>query len=133
VSESGNVYVTSYSRDSWRVYRIDGLAIEADFDGVADVLDNCIESPNADQWDADHDGIGNACDCDVSGDLLCGFDDFNAFLTCFGQSSRFGRGGSLDPYCAESDFDVNGIVGFGDFGLFLNGFGGAPGPSCCAT
>lgn len=35
---------------------------DADADGVADDLDNCPDTPNADQADADADHLGDACD-----------------------------------------------------------------------
>lgn len=37
---------------------------DADADGVADRLDNCPDTPNPSQDDADDDGIGDACDPD---------------------------------------------------------------------
>ncbi|HEX5044706.1 MAG TPA: lamin tail domain-containing protein [Candidatus Polarisedimenticolaceae bacterium] len=36
-------------------------ATDADGDGVLDAHDNCVSVRNADQADADHDGIGDAC------------------------------------------------------------------------
>ncbi len=41
---------------------------DADGDGVADDIDNCPFNSNADQADADSDGIGNACDADYVAD-----------------------------------------------------------------
>ena len=35
-----------------------------DLDGVCDELDNCIDESNADQFDDDNDGEGDACDYD---------------------------------------------------------------------
>jgi MYXO-CTERM domain-containing protein len=35
---------------------------DRDGDGVPDGVDNCPDQPNADQTDADGDGLGNACD-----------------------------------------------------------------------
>ncbi|MBK7427321.1 MAG: T9SS type A sorting domain-containing protein [Saprospiraceae bacterium] len=41
---------------------------DADGDGMADCIDNCIESPNPDQADSDCDTLGDACDLCPGGD-----------------------------------------------------------------
>lgn len=43
-------------------------APDTDRDGIADVQDNCPETPNADQTDLDGDGRGDLCDLDRDGD-----------------------------------------------------------------
>jgi len=42
--------------------------VDRDGDTVADSRDNCVKTPNTDQKDLDHDGIGDACDNDIDGD-----------------------------------------------------------------
>ncbi len=42
--------------------------LDADSDGVPDVCDNCIDTPNPDQEDCDSDGVGDACESDADSD-----------------------------------------------------------------
>ncbi|MGH9390544.1 MAG: thrombospondin type 3 repeat-containing protein, partial [Vicinamibacteria bacterium] len=103
---------------------------DRDGDGLGDPCDNCVEAANSDSRDEDGDEIGNACDCDYDNDGICGFGDFDDFLADFGLDCLFSFEAS--PLCPVVDQDGSRLVGFPDFALFLGGFGGAPGPSCCA-
>lgn len=40
---------------------VDSLARDLDLDGIVDAVDNCVGLANADQADANNDGIGDAC------------------------------------------------------------------------
>jgi len=44
--------------------------VDTDGDGVPDLKDNCPSLANADQADADHDGVGDACQKDGDGDKV---------------------------------------------------------------
>ena len=43
---------------------------DEDDDGIADADDNCVDDANADQADADGDGIGDACESAASGGVV---------------------------------------------------------------
>jgi hypothetical protein len=97
-------------------------AQDFDFDGVADIADNCSERPNYRQMDPDLDGYGNSCDADFDQDGDVGQDDLDFFYGC------------SDPVC---DLDEDGFVGsIADFLAFRALFGFPPGPSglpCAGT
>ncbi len=111
----GNVTVTS----------LDGT--DTDSDGVRDSLDNCIEQPNADQYDSDGDGFGNRCDADIAlpNDNVVNLTDFSKFRAAFGATAP------LTAAQEDADFNGDGTVNLSDFSIFRSGFGKAPGPSCC--
>jgi hypothetical protein len=75
---------------------------DADGDGITDVLDNCPFVPNADQADADANGIGDACQCgDVDGDGVSNVMDAMAIA----------RGQVVSSDAAFVHCDVNGDGG----------------------
>ena len=52
---------------------------DSDGDGIADVQDNCPQVANPDQADADHNGIGDACET-ASANAQAAFDrDLDGF------------------------------------------------------
>ncbi len=51
--------------DDLRVYT---FFTDTDGDGVADSVDNCPETPNPNQADFDHDGVGDVCDAPANKD-----------------------------------------------------------------
>ncbi len=95
--------------------------VDTDADGVLDLSDNCRDVSNANQLDADADGIGNACDADLTQNCLIDFEDLSVL-----KERMF----SDD---AAADFDGDGNVSFLDLQVMKDGFFGAPGPSGTAN
>jgi hypothetical protein len=54
---------------------VSSAAADGDNDGVVDADDNCPTVANADQADADSDGVGDACDSDSDGDGVANTSD----------------------------------------------------------
>ena len=48
---------------------------DRDLDGIPDKNDNCPDSDNADQLDADEDGVGDDCDPDADNDGIPNLED----------------------------------------------------------
>jgi len=77
---------------------IDGvgnLPLDTDADGVADTVDNCPATPNADQSDIDGDHIGDACDDATPPVITCGSADgqwhaANVSLACTASDAGVG-------------------------------------------
>jgi len=98
-------------------------AVDADSDGVAYPMDNCVAIPNLKQTDSDGDGFGNACDADLNNDGLTNFGDFAGFVMSFNSMSSSGN------YSPAADLTSDGFVNFADFAMFVNLWGKSPGPS----
>lgn len=90
---------------------------DSDGDGVNDHLDNCINSANASQYDANSDGYGNACDADFNNDGIVNAIDLGYLKTVFFSTD------------AIADMDGSGVVNALDLGLLKIAFFQPPGPS----
>jgi hypothetical protein len=90
---------------------------EPDGDDLAAIEDNCTELANADQRDADGDGIGSLCDGDFDQNCNVDFADLGQMKAGF-----FGT----DP---NLNMNGTGNVDFADLGLLKQGFFLPPGPS----
>ena len=115
-------------------------ATDFDDDGVQDLLDNCVDVPNADQLDGDGDGVGNACDncteaanasqCDSDGDGYGNMCD--ADLNNSGAVNVIDLGLFKSVYLTndrDADFNCNGNVNVIDLGLLKSMYLQSPGPS----
>jgi hypothetical protein len=110
-----------------------GSIADVDTDGVPDSLDNCellangplvADTNNCFQFDGDQDGFGNACDVDLSNNLVNDLPDLLDVLAALGTN---------DP---AADITCNDAVDLPDLLAVLAALGGAPGPSglpCAGT
>jgi Thrombospondin type 3 repeat len=81
---------------------------DTDGDGVPDLLDNCITVANADQADADNDGIGNVCDADVNNDNAVDATDMALLLANLGKRAALG---DLNGDGVVDQVDVDQLTG----------------------
>lgn len=94
---------------------------DPDGDGVPDIDDNCTQTFNPSQTDADGDGFGNACDPDLNNNCVVNVADLGLLRSAFF---------SADPV---ADFNGDGDVNVLDLGVMKLFFFEPPGPSGLAT
>jgi cysteine-rich repeat protein len=80
------------------LFHVADASADSDGDGVLDCADDCPSAPNADQADADFDGVGDVCDpcvgdgADLDGDGICGGNDNCPRVANPGQEDSDGDG-----------------------------------------
>jgi hypothetical protein len=80
--------------------------VDADSDGVADDVDNCVDDSNPDQADTDNDGIGNACELDSDNDTVIDDDDN---CPANANSDQVDTDGDGQGNACDSDDDGDGV------------------------
>ncbi len=108
------------------------FALDADGDTVGDPVDNCVNVANANQFDVDNDGQGNACDTDDDNDTILDVTDNcdwvpnneagNVPNTASIPKSQFNADGGADAFGNWCDADINnsGGVNTSDYTLLRN-------------
>lgn len=96
---------------------------DADADGIPDEVDNCTNVANADQFDADDDGFGNACDADLNNDCVVNVVDLGILRTLFFLTP------DAPDWNAAADFNQDSVINVVDLGIMRSAFFAAPGPS----
>ncbi len=116
---------------------LNSSAQDSDGDHIVDYWDNCPQTANANQYDTDGDGYGNACDCDINGedggDGVVGLPDYSVFRRAYGSHGPEripGEPGEDDTYTepsenwnADADFNGDNAVGLPDYSIFRRHYG----------
>jgi rhodanese-related sulfurtransferase len=84
--------------------------VDSDQDGIYDEEDNCPDTYNPGQGDADEDGVGNVCDPDFPNLYVIDRIDFKDFAV-------FARAWSMEGESLAADLDKNGTVDYGDLAI----------------
>ena len=96
---------TDNGANSGSVYVFESVT-DRDGDGVLDDIDNCVDVANADQLDADEDGLGDVCDSDDDNDGID--DDVDNCVDVANSDQLDADGDGLGDVC-DSDDDNDGV------------------------
>lgn len=91
---------------------------DADADGIADAIDNCLEIANTTQRDTNGDGFGNICDADLNNDNIVNIADLSLLRANFFK----------DTPTPDADLDGDGSVALSDLAIIRGLFFEPPGP-----
>ncbi|MBI5191358.1 MAG: thrombospondin type 3 repeat-containing protein, partial [Nitrospirae bacterium] len=85
---------------------------DTDSDGIADLSDNCLTTPNPDQSDVDSDGNGDACDDDMDADGYANGSDNcpNVYNTDQADADGDGIGNACDPVCNNNPVTITSVT-----------------------
>lgn len=102
------------------------IAADVDRDGISDPHDNCVNTFNPDQLDANRNGVGDACDCecDCHSDPECDsvaniFDVVQIVDVAFRNQEPIPDGNPLCPN-ARTDLNCDGLTNIFDVTLLIN-------------
>jgi uncharacterized protein (TIGR03790 family) len=99
-------------------------AIDSDFDGVPNTVDNCTLVINARQQDSDGDGFGNACDGDLNNDNIVDAKDADFLKANYGSPKETAK---------FLDLNSDGVINNLDLAILQSRTGKAPGPKALLT
>ncbi len=132
IVDDSNSFATAALRTAgggFFLYAIDDLmtatAPDADGDGVADTVDNCLLAENAGQSDTDADNIGNACDADIAqpNDCIVNVLDLGVLRLAFFSTP------DAPNWNPDGDFTADEQINVEDLGIMKAHFFAVPGPS----
>ena len=96
------IYVSTYGRGVFSGKFLEDPTADNDNDGVFNTADNCPNTANADQADADGDGVGDVCQ-DTDGDGILDINDNCPNISNTDQSDIDGDG--IGDVCEDQDGD----------------------------